>query len=220
MSGFARFIVKLHAFLVAVSLSALVSFTSIDYAQAMNNQFIVGPDEPLPIWPDEPLPELGIPSIPSQPSATVSNNNIITLQWTNSSSAASYSVHASINSGTFGYVSSESAGASQPSVAYSGLEAGSFIYKVQACNIYGCSQFSPVSNAVQITETASPANDIPPTDSSGFPSPPSLSASSVSVGAINGNFNVNSGIASWSTDIEVPKGIGGLTHGRNKQASG
>lgn len=101
----------------------------------------------VPTNPNAPLPPASI-SVPSS-----STTGSITVSWASSSTATSYILQQQFNGGAWTQVYDSSG----TSTAISGLAAGSYVYRVRACNSYGCGGYT-TSGTLTVTPPAAPAS--------------------------------------------------------------
>ncbi|KRE87481.1 hypothetical protein ASG75_04980 [Rhodanobacter sp. Soil772] len=161
-----------------------------------------------------------VPTAPASLSVPASSSTgSATLSWSASSLTTSYTLQQSSNGGTSW---SAAYTGSAPSAALTGLADGSYVYRVQACNTYGCSAWTAGSATLVVTH--------PPATAPGLSVPASSASGSytVSWGGVSGATSytlqeqVNGGawttvqansLTSWSTS-----GHGNGTYGYRVQA--
>ena len=153
---------------------------------------------------------LGTLDEPLNLSAPETTTRTLTLNWVPISGAAQYQLEEKVQGDVFRIVSTSA----QLTQSLERAE-GTYEYRILGCIDAGDGQPICNENVAQYSATASvnvgagPVTEVDIPTAPTIASDPGVSATSASVGAIESAISVNSGNASWSTELVLPAGIGG-----------
>ncbi|WP_086930640.1 RHS repeat-associated core domain-containing protein [Agarilytica rhodophyticola] len=156
-------------------------------------------------WRSSNAVTISAPNAPSDITVPNEAGDALTITWTATTSNATlfshYELEEQKDNGAWALIESTQ----ETRLGHVLYEKGDYHYRVRTCQLSLCSPWV-VSNTVTVVG----APDAP--QAPVLATVPNLSAAEESTGSINSNVDVSAGgAATWSIDLDVPRGIGGFT---------